>query len=514
MGAAQFADLPLDAVQGLERLSAIASLSDLPVRGNQVGAAWFGVADDYLMAPFVVLSGSLKTLLGRAAFFHALVAPLAVLIGVALRRPLLGFAWGLVLAGFPDLAALSRDYPVNYRTTHWALLGWAASLCVAQPGLSSDRRARWTGVLLFAGALMVASHPLAAAGLPAVLLVAVVYGAWRPEPGDRGTKLGIPWWLPGALAVAVLLPYALSNLNALQDLLQHDRGDQGMSMGAAWRGSLAAIKGLPTELSDLPGGLYLVVVLLLGVPLTALRPAGRPVLLFVVLWTLGSLFVFALAGYSASPWHLFPLVLPVLGLGLAGWFLLLGDSDGGTAGRLRGGIGIVASLLLILVALPAATKRLPPTDDAPVVAYGQLTDQVVALAAGRSFQYLEAQSRCAMDWSAEATVLDLGLRGAPVTADPTAPLLAVVEDVPALEGLALPGFVARMVLPNRMAVRLYWTADVAAWTSSFNAWCGIEGREVTTLDVHLKPGGTASGAQAGDCVVPMPCPSYLREEPR
>ena len=139
-------------------------------------------------------------------------------------------------------------------------------------------------------------------------------------------------------------------------------------------------------------------------------------------------------------------------------------------------------------------------------------DEVVSLAAGRSFQYLEAQSRCAVDWSAGASVLDLRLRSAPVTSQRSAPLLAVVEDVPALADVALPGAVGRTVLPNRMALRLYWSEDPEAWAAAFAAWCGIDDRPVNSLDVHLKPGGTSSAVKIGDCVVPMPCPSYLREE--
>jgi hypothetical protein len=384
-------------------------------------------------------------------------------------------------------------------------------LLLSQPGASSFVRARWTGVLLLAGALMTASHPLAAAALPAVLVLAQVCGRWRPVPGEARPRHLIPWWLPGALAALVLLPYAVSNLAAVQDLLFHERGDQGMSMAAAWRSSLAAAKALPAELSDLPGGLFLVVVLLVGVPLAALRSTGRPVLAFALLWSLGSLLVFSVAGYSASPWHLFPLLLPVLGTGLVGWFGIFDAGDEFPAARLRRRLGTALSLGMIGAALPAAARTLPPGDDAPVVAYAQLVDEVVALAAGRSFQYLEAQSRCSVDWSAGASLLDLRLRSAPVTDKRSAPLLAVLEDVPALAAVELPGAVGRIVLPNRMAVRLYWSDDGEAFAAAFARWCGTRDRPVNSLDVHMKPGGTSSAAQIGDCVVPMPCPSYLRE---
>jgi len=511
LAAAEDAQLPADAVRGLERLVDIASLHSLPLRGNQVNEAWYGVADDYLLAPFVVMSATLRELLSRAALFYALVAPLGLLIGVALRRPLLGLAWGLLLAGFPDLADLSGGYPSNYQTTHWVLLGCAAALFLSQSGLSGYARARWTGVLLLAGALVTASHPLAAAGLPTALLVAAVYGRWWPVAGERRSGGGLPWWVPGALALVVFLPYAASNLAALHDVVLHDRGDQGMSIGSAWRSSLAGIKGLPTEFSDFPGGVYLAFALLLGTPLAAWRPQGRPLMLFVVAWSLGSLLMFTVAGFSVNYWNLFPLALPVLGLGLVGHILYLGAGDELRGGAIRRKLGTAVLLVLAGFGIASSARSLPDTGDKLVVAKEALADEVVSLASGRSFQYFEAQSRCGVDWGADATLLDLRLRGVQVAADAQLPLLAVVEDVPALSTLELPGLVGRKVLPNRMAVRLYWTEDASSWIDGFASWCGIKDREPNSLDVHLVPGGRAARAMPGECVVPMPCPSYLQE---
>jgi len=476
-----------------------------------VGAAFFGVADDYLMAPFVVLAGSLESLLAGAALFHALVAPIAALIGLALGRPMLGLAWGLMLAAFPDLAALSRDYPVNYRTTHWALLAWVLTLLMARPGLDSRQRARLTWTLLLAGALMMASHPLAAAALPTTLVIAVLYGNWRPVRGQLLSRAWIPWWLPAALTVLVCVPYALSNYPAVLDLLLHDRGDQGMSPGAAWRGSLAGIKAVPAEFADFPGGLWVALSLLPGLLLLALSPRGRPALVFTVLWALGSLSTFAVAGYSASPWHLFPLLLPVLGSGLAGWFLFLGDEERWPLVSLRNRLAGVAPLLLIAAALPSLLRALPPTEDAPVRAYATLTDHIVEAGDGRPFQYFEALSRCAVDWSASATVLDLSLRGVQLSHDEGAPLIAVFEDVEALDDLKLPGERARLVLSNRMVVRTFFTEDAGAWISGFRAACGLS-REAHSRDVMLEPGGHGAAVQGGTCMLPMPCPSYLKEQ--
>lgn len=511
LGAAFSADLPPDAVHGLERLVSIAGLSDLPWRGNPVGAAFFGVADDYLMAPFVVLAGSLEGLLSRAALFHALVAPIATLIGLALGRPLLGLAWGLMFAAFPDLAALSRDYPVNYRTTHWALLAWVLTLLMSRRGLGSGQRARLTWTLLLAGALMMASHPLAAAALPAVMVVAVMYGTWRPEGGAVVSRAWIPWWLPVVLTALVCVPYALSNYPAVLDLLLHDRGDQGMSLGAAWRGSLAGIKAVPDELADFPGGLGVAVSLLPGLLLLALSKRGRPALVFTLLWTLGSLATFALAGYSASPWHLFPLVLPVLGSGLAGWVLFLDDEGRWPLPRVRHRLAGALPIVLIALALPSLLRANPPREGAPVRAYATLAGQIVETADGRPFQYFEALSRCAVDWSASATVLDLSLRGAHLSENAQAPLIAVVEDVEALAGVELPGERARLELSNGMVVRLFFTDDAASWTSNFWAECGLD-REANSLDVMLEPGGRGAVVQGGTCMLPMPCPSYRREE--
>ncbi len=506
-----FADLPVDAVYGLDRLVDIATLSDVPWRGNPVGAAFFGVADDYVMAPFVVLSGSLEELLARAALFHALVAPIAGLVGLALGRPMLGLAWGLLLASFPDIAALSRDYPVNYRTTHWALLAWVVTLLMTRDHLASGQRARLTWTLLLAGALMMASHPLAAAALPAVLVVALLYGTWFPQGEEKGSRGIGSWRLPAGLFVLVSVPYVWSNVTAVQDLLMHDRGDQGMALGPAWRGSLAGMKALPAELADLPGGLGLALALLPGVFLLGLSRRGRPALLFTFVWSLGSLFTFALAGYSASPWHLFPLVLPVLGSGLAGWFLFLDEPNRWPLVVARRRLANFLPFVLLLLTLPSLVRSAPPTEDAPVRAYADLAEYIVELADDRPFQYVEALSRCAVDWSASATVLDLSLRGAILSDQSEARLIAVVEDVEALAEVRLPGEKERLELSNRMAVRVFVTDDATSWGRAFWSACGLD-REPNSLDVNLEPGGTGAVSRGGSCLLAMPCPSYLREE--
>ena len=513
LGAAVFADLPVDAVRVLERLVDIVTLSDLAWRGNPVGAAFFGVADDYVMAPFVVWAGSLEALLKRAALFHALVAPIGGLVGLALGRPMLGLAWGLMLALFPDLAALSRDYPVNYRTTHWALLAWVVSLLMTGRELSRGQRTFLTWTLLLAGALMVASHPLAAAGVPAVVLVVAIYGTWRAGDGLGRHSACAAWLLPALLCVLVFVPYAVSNIPALEDLLMNDRGDQGMSLGAAWRGSLAGMKALPAALADFPGGAGVVLALLPGLALLALSDRGRAVLLFTLVWTIGSLFTFAVAGYSASPWHLFPLVLPVLGSGLAGWFLFLDDWQRWPLPLARRRLADVLPFVLIVLALPSLLRASPPDAAAPVKAYAFLVDRIVETADGRPFQYVEAQSRCAVDWSASATVLDLRLRGARLSADDGAPLIAVVEDVEALSELELPGERERIELSNGMVVRMFVTDNASLWGSTFRAACGLD-RAANSRDVWLEPGGIGAISRGGACLVAMPCPSYLAEELR
>ena len=202
-----------------------------------------------------------------------------------------------------------------------------------------------------------------------------------------------------------------------------------MSIGAAWRSSLAGIKGLPTEFSDFPGGVYLAFALLLGTPLAAWRPQGRPLLLFVIAWSLGSLLVFSLAGFSVNYWNLFPLAVPVLGLGLVGHFLYLGAGDELRGGAVRRKLATALLLVLAGFGMASSARTLPDTGDRPVVAKAVLADEVVSLASGRSFQYFEAQSRCGIDWGAEATLLDLRLRDVQVTADAQLPLLAVVVKI-------------------------------------------------------------------------------------
>tara|TARA_Y100001968_G_scaffold317539_1_gene346704 strand:- start:1111 stop:2730 length:1620 start_codon:yes stop_codon:yes gene_type:complete len=504
--ASAFADLPADAVHALERLVRIARLEQLPWRGNPVGLAWFGVAGDYLMAPFAIGASSLADLLARQALFHALLAPLGGLLGCLLGRPLLGLSWGLVLAVSPDLAALSRDYPVNYLTTHWAMAAWLCSVALGSPAISGPSRRLWTGMLLLAGALATVSHPLAVGAIPATLTVTLLWGSlYSDSQQDDGSGL---WpWMPVLLALFVLLPYAFSNVPALQDMLAHGRGDQGMSHGAAWRSSLAALKVLPVQLADFPGGRGLLWFLLLGLLPLIRDHRGRAALLFAVGWALFSLLSLALAGYAASPWHIFPMVLPVLSSGLLGWALLL-DPAGG---RLRWLGSWVLALLLLAASLPAVFSSSHAAAGSPVQAFAALADELVAVAGQQPFSYLEATSRCGVDWYPSATLLDLELRGLQPSGSGSAPLIAVVEQVPALAEVILPGELRRLRLSNGMVLRLHRAEDVEAWTALLSAQCGLD-RPENSRDVRLELGGSAGLGLQGSCLLAMPCPSY-RQEP-
>jgi hypothetical protein len=205
------------------------------------------------------------------------------------------------------------------------------------------------------------------------------------------------------------------------------------------------------------------------------------------------------------------LVLPVLGSGLAGWVLFLDDEGRWPLPRARHRFAGALPIVLLALALPSLLRANPPREGAPVRAYATLAEQIVETADGRPFQYFEALSRCAVDWSASATVLDLSLRGAHLSVDAQAPLIAVIEDVEALAGVKLPGEQERLKLSNGMVVRLFFTDDAANWTSSFRAECGLD-REAHSRDVMLEPGGRGAMVQGGTCMLPMPCPSYLRED--
>jgi len=501
LGQAGFVDLPADGVDSLVRAVDISQLRAFPLRGNAIGLHyWFGVADDYVIAPLLVGASSLESLLRRCALFHALVAPLAYCMGAVLRRPLLGLLWALALATLPDLISLTGSYPLNYRTTHWALLALLGTTLLADDERSQRARELGAGILLLAAALAVASHPFGVAALPAALLV-----CWRWRQWPRG-RLAV---LTVLLVAASLGPYLATNLEGLQHTLFGRGSDSRVGSAHVLEGTVTAAHNLALALDGLPGGRLAGILLLLGIPMSGMRPTGRPALVLALLWTLGALAAFLLAGYPAKTWHLRPCLYLGLGTGFVGWagaLSLLAQRRPQLRGlierpRLR--LGGAAVLLLTAVLVRPGAPANPP--DSPARGFAELSEAILALADSRPFQYFEAQSHCPLNWSAEATLLDLRLRsGDPlIGTDGSAPLLASVERVLTFEQHALASPEGELQLSNGVPIRLHWNLYPQAWREQFAKYCVTQATPEQDLPLHI--GGPAATGLSSPCWVAGTC---------
>jgi hypothetical protein len=498
---AGFADLPSDGALALRRAVDIAMLQDLPARGNSIGPYyWFGVADDYLLAPFLVGAANLEVVLRRSAMFHALCAPIAFSLGAILRRPLMGLAFGLSLAALPDLVNLSGSYPLNYRTTHWALLALAGTSLLASSDRGETARQFGAAIVLVAASLAVASHPFGIAALPAALLVCISSRVW-----PRGRLA----WACLAVISLCLFPYFASNLDGLKFTLFGRGSDTRAEASLVLSGSLTALKNLSGALSGLPGGSTAGLMLLSGAPLCAFRRESRPALILAVLWILGAYGAFLLAGYPPKTWHLRPCLYLGLGLGFIGWTSALSwllqrtpSLSGGLAGP-RLPWAIAGGLCIVFYCLkPAPHAR---ADSSPVRAFGELSTTVLEVAQGRPFQYIEAQSHCPLNWSAEATMLDLHLRSGDFSlgTHEAAPLLAAIQRVGTFEVHNMASPVGEIELANGLSFRLHWSAYPQAWREQLLKYCPNGQTDENQEAFYL--GGPARGELDSPCWVQGAC---------
>lgn len=501
LGQAGFVDLPADGVDSLVRAVDISQLRAFPLRGNSIGLHyWFGVADDYVIAPLLVGASSLESVLRRCAYFHALVAPIAYCMGAVLRRPLLGLLWALALAALPDLLSLTSSYPLNYRTTHWALLALLGTTLLADQQRSQRTRELASGTLLVAAALAVASHPFGVAALPAALLVC---WRWRQWPHGRAAVVTT------LLVAASLGPYLATNLEGLQYTLFGRGSDSRVGGALVLEGTITASRNLAGALDGLPGGRLSGSLLLLGVALSGLQKTSRPALALAVLWTLGALAAFLVAGYPAKTWHLRPCLYLGLGAGFVGWAGALSLLEERTPGlrvllqhpRVQwGGAGILLAGAILL--RPGAPTN---PEHSPARGFGELSEAVLKLADNRPFQYFEAQSHCPLSWSAEATRLDLRLRsGDPsIGTDASAPLLASVERVLTFEQHTLASAEAEVELSNGVPFRLHWNLYPQAWREQFAKYCGEQPDGERQLPFY--PGGPGATDLGSPCWVAGTC---------
>ena len=498
---AGFVDLPADGAQGLRRAVHIANLHELPLRGNSIGTHyWFGVADDYLLAPFMVGASSLEAVLARCAMFHALCAPIAFAVGAVLRRPLLGLIFGLSLAALPDLVDLTGSYPLNYRTTHWALLALLGATLLGSNERTEATRQIGAAILLLAAALAVASHPFGVAALPAAITVCAVHKTW---PQRR-----IAWVCLLGTAV-ILAPYLATNLSGLEFTLFERGSDTRADANQVRAGSALALRNLASALNGLPGGLWTGLVLLGGLPLCLLRRESRPALLLGVLWTLGAYGAFLLAGYPPKTWHLRPCLYLGLSLGFIGWaaiatwLLQRAPAVANFLARPRLQIGAAAGISIAFLLLRPA----PVTSghDSPARGFAELTQAILNLSQERPFQYFEAQSHCPLSWSAEATLLDLHLRSGDFTlgTHQDAPLLAAVERIDTFDDHPLASPAQDLLLANGLAFRLHWNLYPQAWRTQFQKYCPSSPQTTTEEPFYL--GGPGGADMASPCWAESAC---------
>ncbi len=498
---AGFVDLPADGALALRRAVSIATFQDLPTRGNSIGRYyWFGVADDYLLAPFLLAAGSLEAVLRRCAMFHALCAPIAFAIGAALRRPLLGLLFGLSLAALPDLVQLTGSYPLNYRTTHWALLALLGATLVGSAERNATTRQVGAAILLGAAALAVASHPFGIAALPAALIVCASSRTWPKGRVAGFTALGV---------ALVLIPYFTSNLEGLEATLFGRGSDTRADAAQVFTGSLSALHNVSGALKGLPGGLATGLVLLGGIPLCAIRKQTRPALVLVVLWIFGAYGAFLRAGDPPKTWHRRPCLYLGLGLGFAGWTAALSwllehrpaGAEHVSLPRLR-----LASAALISITFFALNPApIAEAKGSPARGFGELSKAVLELADGRPFQYIEAQSHCPLNWSAEATLLDLHLRSGDFSlgTHQDAHLLAAIERIDTFEAHALASPAVELALTNGLAFRLHWNEYPQAWRQQFLKYCPATPPTGNEEPFHF--GGPAKGALDSPCWVKTAC---------
>jgi len=498
---AGFVDLPADGALALRRAVSIASLQDLPTRGNSIEPYyWFGVADDYLLAPFLLGAGSLEAVLRRCAMFHALCAPMAFAVGAVLRRPLLGLVFGLSLAALPDLVHLTGSYPLNYRTTHWALLALLGATLIGSSGVSTATRRLGAAVLLAAAALAVASHPFGIAALPAALVVCAYKKTWPQGRIAVGTAVGI---------LLTLAPYLTSNLEGLKATLFGRGSDTRTAANEVLTGSLNALQNLSSAMDGLPGGSETGLVLLSGIALSAIYKQTQPALVLAALWIVGAYGAFLLAGYTPKTWHLRPCLYLGLGLGFAGWAATVSwiiEARPAVARRLaqpRTRLTCAALISVLFFALNPAPRA--AAEDRPARGFGELSEAVIKLAEGRPFQYIEAQSHCPLNWSAEATLLDLHLRSGDFSlgTHKDATLLAAIERIDTFETHALASPAAELALSNGLAFRLHWNKYPQAWREQFLKYCPATPPTGNEEPFHF--GGPGKGTLDSPCWVQAAC---------
>ncbi|HCP45811.1 MAG TPA: hypothetical protein DIU15_07205, partial [Deltaproteobacteria bacterium] len=322
---------------------------------------------------------------------------------------------------------------------------------------------------------------------------------------------GLGWAVIGAVVATLLVSgtYLISNVGPYIELLTSRSEDPQLSMGEAFRGSVAALKMLPDS-AIVPAGAGPALLLVLGVVPAVILPVGRAAATWVAAWTALSFVAFSVAGYAASPWHLTPVVQPVLALGFVGWASALAPTAYPSRVRMLAHWVLAAGLVALW--LPGVAPSPPRTATSPVASFSGLADRLVERTEqGQGLAYFEAQARCGMDWSPEATVLDLRLRSGAAAfrqTSPDAPLLALVEDVPSLQSLGLDGLQDRFVLPNGVAMKLYVAEQAGPWIDRFRRGCTIGDRSPTLLDVPMVVGGNAAPKGFETCVLPAPCPSY------
>jgi len=493
-------DLPADGVASLRRSVDVAQLEAFPGRGNSIGRFyWFGVADDYVLAPFLLGVTSLPDVLSRCALFHASVAVLGYGVGAAAGSAVLGLVWGLCLATVPDLVGLTGDYPANYRTTHWALGALVSAAWMARPDAPNGSRAWASCILAVSAALAVASHPFGLAALPAAALTCLLFGT---RPSRRQLCI------TAVLVLSILGPYLATNLPGLSETLFGRGSDTRGALGEVLRATMTGFAGFWDQARDLPGRSATASLLFLGLPLAFLLRRSRPAALFTLLWVVGAPLGHLLAGYEPKPWHLRPVLHLVLGLGVAGWAAaasLLPGFSGRRRLRRAGAIVGCVALLLWVARGPSASQTEAAT---PAQGFGGLATAVLELADNKPFQYFEAQARCPLTWAAEATLLDMRLRSGEPTAgtDSGGPLIAAIEELPGLADKTLVGREQSVRLSNGITMGLYRSDHPEAWLDLFFSYCRPQWESDTSTDIPVFVGGPPTPAGASPCWLKGPCP--------
>ena len=309
----------MDALHPFLRALAIVRGDDLPWRGAG-GDFRFGALQAWSMAPLVLASGGLRSLLSLYALTHALGVPI---IGLAGRR-LGGWLTGLGAAGLYALWPVLLGHPHRGAQTYLAPVVLAAALWVALRLLDPPARASAKGGMGLAAllgallALAVHHHPYAIA----VAAAAVVLLPWILS--RRGWKALLAMAVSGAV---VLAPMVIDNILLLRERQASGAGNslvQDAGMLQETMGSLlydASLQSLGTL--SMTTGIWPLFLPLLALPLLFPRRRAPSVGLPMVAWGTASwvmlLVVAKLLGYL-QPYHL-AVVLP-LHLVLASWGVL------------------------------------------------------------------------------------------------------------------------------------------------------------------------------------------------